>query len=93
MAIGTAQAIYYQAKEKAGITRGRGIHTLRHCFATHHMEQGTQIYAIKRMMGHVALSTTAGYMHVSNEFLSTIKSPLDTLEDEIIPKTNAGRIQ
>jgi len=81
MAVGTAQKIYYQAKEKAGITRGRGIHTLRHSFATHLMEQGVQIYVIKRMMGHVALSTTVGYIHVSNEFISTIKSPLDTLEE------------
>jgi len=44
------------------------------------MEQGVQPYAIKRMMGHKALATTAGYIHVSNQFLSTIKSPLDNLE-------------
>jgi len=87
MAIGTAQQIYYQAKKKAGITRGRGIHTLRHCFATHLMEQGVQIYVIKKMMGHVALSTTAGYTHVSSEFISTIQSPLDMLEN-ISPKDN-----
>lgn len=91
MAIGTAQQIYYQAKKKAGITRGRGIHTLRHCFATHLMEKGVQIYVIKRMMGHVSLSTTAGYMHVSSEFISTIQSPLDTL-NEMSPG-NARRIQ
>ncbi len=42
---------------------------------------GVQIYVIKRMMGHAALSTTVGYIHVSNEFISTIKSPLDTLEE------------
>lgn len=81
MAIGTAQQIYYKAKERAGITRGRGIHTLRHCFATHLMENGVAIHVIKRMMGHVALSTTAGYIHVSKELISTIKSPLDELEE------------
>ncbi len=80
MPVSTAQKIYYTAKRRAGITRGRGIHTLRHCFATHLMEQGVQPYAIKRMMGHKALATTAGYIHVSNQFLSTIKSPLDNLE-------------
>ena len=80
MPISTAQQIYYTAKRRAGITKGRGIHTLRHCFATHLMEQGVQPYAIKRMMGHKALATTAGYIHVSNQFLSTIKSPLDNLE-------------
>ena len=93
MAIGTAQKIYYQAKERAGITRGRGIHTLRHCFATHLMEQGVQIYAIKRMMGHVALSTTARYMHVSNELISTIKSPLDFLGMEMDQASKTGKIQ
>ena len=93
MAIGTAQQIYYQAKERAGITRGRGIHTLRHCFATHLMEQGVQIYAIKRMMGHVALSTTAGYMHVSNELISTIKSPLEFLKMGMDQASNTGKIQ
>jgi len=45
------------------------------------MDQGVQIYVIKKMMGHVALSTTAGYTHVSSEFISTIQSPLDMLED------------
>ncbi len=93
MAIGSAQQIYYQAKKKAGITRGRGIHTLRHCFATHLMEQGVPIYVIKRMMGHVALSTTAGYMHVSKEFISTIKSPLDILTEEMKQSNDAKRIQ
>ena len=92
MAIGTAQQIYYQAKKKAGITRGRGIHTLRHCFATHLMEQGVQSYVIKKMMGHVSLSTTAGYINVSSEFLSTIQSPLDTFE-EISPENNIWSIQ
>ena len=57
------------------------------------MEQGVQIYAIKRMMGHVALSTTAGYMHVSDELISTIKSPLDFLGMEMDQATKPGRIQ
>ena len=57
------------------------------------MEQGVQIYAIKRMMGHVALSTTAGYMHVSDELISTIKSPLDFLAMEMDQASKSGRIQ
>ena len=52
MSIGTAQAIYYQAKKKAGVTKGRGIHTLRHSFATHAMEDGTDLFIIKRWLGH-----------------------------------------
>ena len=66
---------------------------VRHCFATHLMEQGVQIYAIKRMMGHVALSTTAGYMHVSNELIASIKSPLDFLAMEMDQASKTGNIQ
>jgi site-specific recombinase XerD len=57
------------------------------------MEQKVQIYAIKRMMGHVSLSTTAGYMHVSNEFIATIKSPLEFLEMEMDQASKTGKIQ
>jgi site-specific recombinase XerD len=77
----SAQAIYDQAKVKADITRGRGIHTLRHCFASHLIEQGVSIHAIKEMMGHTALSTTAHYLHVSKDYMSTVKSPLDALNE------------
>jgi len=82
MPVGTAQKIYYNVKKRAGITKGRGIHTLRHCFATHLMEKGVQTHTIKRMLGHISISTTAKYIHISNEFLSTIKSPLDMLEED-----------
>jgi len=81
MPIGTAQRIYYQAKEKAKITRGRGIHTLRHCFASHLLDDGTEIYVIKRWLGHSSLKTTYNYIHLSPSYLSKIKSPLDLLDD------------
>ena len=80
MPIRTAQKIYYDAKERAGITKGRGIHTLRHCFATHLLETGYDIFTIKRMMGHGAISTTARYLHMTRAKLATIQSPLDTLK-------------
>lgn len=79
MPIGTAQRIYYNAKQKAAITRGRGIHTLRHCFASHLLDAGTEIYVIKRWMGHSSLKTTYKYIHLSPDYLSKIESPLDTL--------------
>ena len=79
MCAGTAQAVYYQALEKSGVRKVGGIHVLRHCFATHLMENGVDIYRIKRWMGHRALSTTAGYMHVTREHLLKTKSPLDML--------------
>ncbi len=80
MAIGTAQRIYYNAKSKAGINRGRGIHTLRHCFATHLLDQGVDISIIQEMMGHTTLGTTSKYLHTTKEKIASIKSPLDTLD-------------
>ena len=82
MPIGTAQKVFYNAKEKAGVTRGRGIHTLRHCFASHALEQGVEMYIIKRWLGHSSITTTCGYLHLSPSHLAKIESPLDLLYKE-----------
>jgi len=79
MSIDTAQKIYNQARDKAGITRGRGIHTLRHCFATHMLEAGEDLDTIQRWMGHKSIVTTSGYLHVCKPRQKTAKSPLDEL--------------
>jgi site-specific recombinase XerD len=73
----SAQKVFSNAKKKAGITRARGIHTLRHCFATHMLEAGYDIRRIQKMMGHKNISTTMVYLHVSRESVSGMKSPLD----------------
>ena len=80
MSIGTAQRIYYNAKSKAKINKGNGIHTLRHCFATHLLDQGVDIFTIQQMMGHTALVTTSKYLHTTKGKIESIKSPLDTLD-------------
>ncbi|MBW2653671.1 MAG: integrase [Deltaproteobacteria bacterium] len=46
------------------------------------MEKGIQTHTIKRMLGHKSIVTTAGYIHISQEFLSTVKSPLDMLYED-----------
>jgi site-specific recombinase XerD len=79
MSTATAQKIYYKAREDSGVRCVGGIHVLRHCFATHLMEAGTDIYTIRKWMGHRNLITTARYMHVTAEHLATVKSPLDDL--------------
>lgn len=79
---GTAQAVYYEALRRSGVRRVGGIHVLRHCFATHLMEAGVDIYTIRRWMGHTSLVTTGRYMHVTAEHLTTVKSPLDSLYDK-----------
>ena len=86
ISIATAQRIYNQARDKAGITRGRGIHTLRHCFATHMLENGENLDTIQRWMGHKSIVTTSGYLHVCKERQRTAKSPLDELNLPSFPK-------
>ncbi len=81
MSIKSIQTIYNNAKRKAGIKRGRGIHTLRHCFATHLLESGCDLRRIQLLMGHRSLSTTMVYLHVSKVGLASITSPLDTMMD------------
>jgi len=79
MTIGSAQSIYYNAKKAANIQRGHGIHTLRHCFATHLLESGVDSTIIQELMGHRNISTTARYLDVSTRHMASIKSPLDSL--------------
>lgn len=73
----TLYRVYEAAREKAGIPKGKGPHTLRHCFATHLLEAGYDIRKIQILMGHKSLSSTIVYLHVSSQMLSKIKSPLD----------------
>jgi len=76
----SVRRIYENARKKAGVTKGSGIHTLRHSFATHLLEAGFDIRKIQVLMGHTRLSTTMIYLHVSRETLSKIPSPLDLID-------------
>jgi len=78
--VGTAQRVYYTAKQRAGITHGRGIHTLRHSFATHLLEAGVDLPSIQRLLGHTSLATTAKYLHVTSKHLVGTHGPLDLLQ-------------
>jgi site-specific recombinase XerD len=75
----TVQQIFSNAKEKAGIKKEVGIHSLRHSFATHLLEKGTDIKYIKELLGHFNIKTTERYLHVSKKALVNIISPLDDL--------------
>lgn len=78
----TIRAVYENARKKAGVNRGAGIHTLRHSFATHLLEAGYDIRKIQVLMGHKSLLTTMIYLHVSRKTLSNIKSPLDLFDPD-----------
>ena len=77
LSVSSAQRAYYNAKKAAGITAGKGIHTLRHCFATHLLDQGADIYVIKQMMGHTAIQTTSKYFHTTTQKIAAVVSPID----------------
>ncbi|MBV6479208.1 MAG: IS91 family transposase ISTha3 [Ignavibacteria bacterium] len=73
------QALLKNIKSKAGVKKRGSVHTLRHSFATHLFEGGTDILSIKKLLGHNSLRTTMIYTHVSKEYINKIQSPLDKL--------------
>jgi len=74
------QKAYGTAKRRAGLTKPGGIHTLRHCFATHLLEAGVDLHTIQRLMGHHHLSTTARYLQLTRHTQIGPGSPLDLLD-------------
>jgi len=85
MDVSTAQKVYYAAKRKAGITKRGGIHALRHAFATHLLEAGTDLPTIQRLLGHGHLGTTMRYLHLARRTVLKTTSPLDWLDQATPP--------
>jgi integrase/recombinase XerD len=73
------------ARVAAGIDKRVTVHTLRHSFATHLLENGTDIRIIQVLLGHNNLSSTARYTKVSNGLIRRTESPLDRLQLEVVP--------
>ena len=73
------QYVINEALKKSGIQKAVSMHTLRHSFATHLLEDGVDIYSIQRLLGHSDIRTTIVYLHVNQVIPKVAHSPLDTL--------------
>lgn len=80
VSIRSVQLACQTAREAAGIGKHVTMHTLRHSFATHLLEAGTDLCTIKLLLGHRSLSTTARYLHVATSTVCAVPSPLDRLD-------------
>jgi site-specific recombinase XerD len=74
------QLVLTAAKQKAGVLKPGSIHTLRHSFATHLLDRGTDVTMIQKLLGHNDIKTTLRYLHVTNRDILQVVSPLDDLK-------------
>jgi site-specific recombinase XerD len=75
----TVQQVMKNAVTKAGLEKKATVHTLRHSFATHLLESGTDIRYIQKLLGHSSIKTTMIYTHITPKAEKKIVSPLDSL--------------
>ena len=76
----TVQRIFLAAKKRAGINKFGSVHSLRHAFATHLLESGTDLHTIQRLLGHRHISSTMRYLHLARGHVTERCSPLDLLD-------------
>jgi integrase/recombinase XerD len=80
--------LFHQAADAAGIKKGVRLHCLRHSFATHLLERGTDIRMIQVLLGHDKLNSTARYTRVATGMIARVESPLDLLSQPRKKKPN-----
>ncbi|MEW6586318.1 MAG: tyrosine-type recombinase/integrase [Nitrospirota bacterium] len=73
----SVQKAFYDALGKSGVAKQASVHTLRHSFATHLLENGYDIRIIQELLGHANLQTTMIYTHVATKTILGVRSPLD----------------
>lgn len=88
LSVDSISKVFRESKKKAGLAKEGGLHTLRHCFATHLLEDHTDIRTVQHLLGHSDLSTTAVYLHVTNNLISKVRSPLDRITTDSAASTD-----
>jgi site-specific recombinase XerD len=83
LSVGTVQVVMRKAVEKAGLEKKASVHTLRHSFATHLLENGTDIRYIQQLLGHTNIKTTMVYTHILPKAARKVVSPLDRMQGMI----------
>jgi site-specific recombinase XerD len=78
----SVQTIMKRGVVKSGVNPYATVHTLRHSYATHLLEQGTSLRHIQELLGHSSSKTTERYTHVTSDERRRVRSPLDRLDDE-----------
>jgi integrase/recombinase XerD len=79
ISVRTVQMVCRRALEASGLSKNVHVHTLRHSFATHLLESGTDLRTIQVLLGHHSFSTTAKYLHITTATLKSTRSPFDGL--------------
>lgn len=96
--VGNVQRMFQQTRRRAQISVPATVHTLRHCYATHLLETGTDLPTLQRLLGHRQLATTMRYLHLREERLGMVQSPLEGLPPMVFSgndhpnETGTGRL-
>lgn len=89
---GSLQKVMAAALEKSGLSKKGSVHNLRHSFATHLLESGTDIRYIQQLLGHSSIKTTMIYTHISSKMVNRIQSPLDRINMKIEKNKNDKKV-
>jgi site-specific recombinase XerD len=76
MSVGSLRWPIREAKKRLGLTKKISPHTFRHCYATHHLESGTDLVFLQQNLGHKHLKTTARYIHLCKDRYKHVKHPI-----------------